>query len=470
MPGPRRDHRRDVLLGDLLVDHARLVGGVLDLLGLGEVALEAPDRLVLELGGALVVGLAHGAIALGDRLVELLLEVADPVESLTLARPPRLEPRELALLLDEGLAQLGEPLLRRVVLLALEGELLELHAVDLALQLVDLDRARVDLHLQARHGLVDEVDGLVGQLPGRDVAMREGCRGDERGIRDRDPVVRLVAPLEPAEDRDRVLDRRLADVHLLEAALERGILLDVLAVLVERRRADQVQLAAREHRLQHVRGRDRALAAARAHEQVQFVDERDDAALGLVDLLEHRLQPLLELAAVHGARDEGGDVERDELLVLQRLGDVALDDALREPLDDGGLADAGLADEHGVVLRAAGEHLADAADLGVAPDDGVELALPGEVGEVHAELFEGRLLLLLRVRRTLHVGHRWLPSTNLSLLRSTLTRRRAFRFRRRGIPPCFTLDRMPRRPPPPAACPSRPGGAAAASGPAPGLA
>ena len=50
---------------------------------------------------------------------------------MTLARPAGLEPGELALLLDEGLAQLLEALLRRVVLLVLEGELLELHAVDL---------------------------------------------------------------------------------------------------------------------------------------------------------------------------------------------------------------------------------------------------------------------------------------------------------------------------------------------------
>ena len=107
---------------------------------------------------------------------------------------------------------------------------------------------------------------------------------------------------------------------------------------------------------------------------VQLVDERDDLPVGLVDLLEHGLQPLLELAAVLGAGDERREVERDELLVLERLGDVARDDALREPLDDGGLADAGLADEHGVVLGAAGEHLADAADLGVAPDHRVELA------------------------------------------------------------------------------------------------
>ena len=83
---------------------------------------------------------------------------------------------------------------------------------------------------------------------------------------------------------------------------------------------------------------------------------------------------------------------RDELLVLERLGDVARDDALGEPLDDGGLADAGLADEHGVVLGAAGQHLADPADLAVAPDHGVELALAGAVGEVDPELLEGALL------------------------------------------------------------------------------
>ena len=264
----------------------------------------------------------------------------------------------------------------------------------MAAQLVDLERRRVDLHAQARRGLVDEVDGLVGQLAARDVAVAERGRGDERGIRDRHLVVRLVPLLEPAEDRDGVLDRRLADVDLLEAALERGILLDELAVLVERRRADHAQLAAGEHRLEHVGGRDRPLAAARAHERVQLVDERDDAAVGLGDLLEHALQPLLELAAVHRAGDERRDVEGDQLLVLEALGHVARDDALGEPLDDGGLADAGLADQHGVVLGAAREHLADAADLAVAPDHRVELALLGALGEVDPVLLEGALLVL----------------------------------------------------------------------------
>ncbi len=74
----------------------------------------------------------------------------------------------------------------------------------------------------------------------------------------------------------------------------------------------------------------------------------------------------------------------DHALVLEAFGHVAAHDALGQPLDDGGLADARLADQHRVVLGAAREHLDDAADLVVAADDRVELALRGELGEVAA--------------------------------------------------------------------------------------
>ena len=109
---------------------------------------------------------------------------------------------------------------------------------------------------------------------------------------------------------------------------------------------------------------------------------------GVGDLLEHRLQALLELAAILRAGDQRAHVERDDALVLQAFGHVAADDALRQALDDGGLADAGLADEHRVVLGAARQHLDDAANLLVAADHRIELALPGELGQVAAVAFE----------------------------------------------------------------------------------
>ena len=117
-------------------------------------------------------------------------------------------------------------------------------------------------------------------------------------------------------------DRGLVDLDLLEAALQRGVALEVLAVLVERGRADRLQLAAGERRLQDRGGVDRALGGAGADQVVELVDEEDDvAALG--DLLHHLLQPLLELAAVLRAGDERGQVERVDLLVAQQLRDLA---------------------------------------------------------------------------------------------------------------------------------------------------
>ena len=128
-------------------------------------------------------------------------------------------------------------------------------------------------------GLVDQVDGLVGQLAVGDVAMRERGRGDDRRVGDLDAVVHLVALLQAAQDRDGVFDRRLVDQHFLEAPLERGVLLDVLAVLVERGRADAVQLAARQRGLEHVARVHGAFGLAGADHGVQLVDEQDDAGL-----------------------------------------------------------------------------------------------------------------------------------------------------------------------------------------------
>ena len=189
-----------------------------------------------------------------------------------------------------------------------------------------------------------------------------------------------------------------ADEDRLEAPLERRVLLDVLAVLVERRRADRAQLAAREHRLEEVGGVDRALGRTRADDRVQLVDEEDDLAGRVLDLREDCLEPLLELAAVLRPGEERADVERPHALALEPLGDVARDDALREPFGDRRLPHAGLADEHRVVLRAPRENLHDAADLLVAADDGVELARLGERGQVATVLLE-RLVRALGILR-----------------------------------------------------------------------
>ena len=173
----------------------------------------------------------------------------------------------------------------------------------------------------------------------------------------------------------------------------------MVAVLVQRGGADHPQLTAGQHRLEHVGRVHRALAGrAGADDGVQLVDEGDDLAVGALDLLEDGLEPLLELAAVLRAGDHRTHVERDQPLVPQRLRHVAGDHPLGETLDHGGLSDAGLTDQHRVVLGPAGQHLHDPADFRVPADDGVDLALAGPLGEVDAVLLQ-RLVAALRVLR-----------------------------------------------------------------------
>ena len=198
--------------------------------------------------------------------------------------------------------------------------------------------------------------------------------------------------------------RRLAHLDRLEPPLQRSVLLHVLAVLIQRGGPDRLQLAAGQHRLQDARGVDRALRGTRTHQRVQLVDEQDDVPAS-ADLLEHLLQPLLEITAVARTRDQRTQVQRVKLLVLQRLGHLAPDHQLRQPLDDRGLAHTRLADQHRVVLRPARQDLHDPLDLPLPPDHRVQLALASGLGEVAAELIQHRR----RRRRALAATARCCP-------------------------------------------------------------
>ena len=198
----------------------------------------------------------------------------------------------------------------------------------------------------------------------------------------------FVGLLQPFENPDRILDARRIDHHRLEPALQRRVLLDSLAVLVERGGADALQFAARQRRFDDVGGIHRAFRAARADDGVQLVDEQNHLA-GVAHLVDHRLDPLLELAAVFGPRHHQRQVDRINHLVGQQVGHLARDDRLGQPFQNGGLADPRLADQHRIVLRAAAEHLNHPFDLILAADHRVELPAGGEVGQVAPEGVQG---------------------------------------------------------------------------------
>ena len=172
----------DVVLRDRVVDHP-VLDRVSRLGGL-ERSLDAGDRLVVE--AATPSGSRPARMALSSSMrasLSCILRSPTPRERGLLGLPARLEPLELPRALGEigRAAWRAAPSTRRPSSFLSASSSIR-KAVDGALELVDLDGRAVDLHLQAGGRLVDEVDGLVGQLAPRDVAVAEGRRGDECGI------------------------------------------------------------------------------------------------------------------------------------------------------------------------------------------------------------------------------------------------------------------------------------------------
>ena len=390
-------------LGDFFGAHLRtqqavgLGGAILALfLGLGflELTLQIGQLAVLQLGDLVEIPLALEFLDLQLDLLDLFAHVLAALGLGLLGGPDVFEVSDFLLQRSDLFLDQRQALLRGLVLFLLHGLALNLQLDQAAVELVHDLGLGVDLDLDLRSRLVDQVDGLVGQEAVGDVAVAQLGRSHDGRVGDLDAMVHFILFLQAAQDGDGGLHGGLAHQDLLEAALQRGVLLDVFAVFVERGRAHAVQLATRERGLEHVAGIHGALGLAGAHHGVQFVDEDDGLALILGQLIEHGFQAFLELATELGARQQRCHVERQHALALERFGHLAGHDALGQALDDGRLAHAGLADEHGVVLGAPLQHLDGAADLVVPADHGVELADAGALGQVDA-VFLQRLALAL---------------------------------------------------------------------------
>ena len=206
----------------------------------------------------------------------------------------------------------------------------------------------------------------------------------------------LVPVFQATQDRNRILDARLIDIDRLEPPGERGILLDVLLVFVERGCPNTVQFAPRERRLEQVGSVHSALGLAGPDECVHLVDEQDDAAVRRRHFLEHRFEPFLELSAIFRPGNQRAHVECEQFLVLQAIRHIAVDDALRQAFYDGGLANTWLPDQYRVVFGSAREDLNGAPNLLVTADDRIDLAVAGCLSEITRIFFQRLIGILSR--------------------------------------------------------------------------
>src|SRR5882762_5613258 len=277
-----------------------------------------------------------------------------------------------------------------------EARLLELvvrdgvvHAVrdelDALLHFGDFFRHGGLAQLHASTGFVDQVDGLVGQKAVWNVAVRMRDRESDRVVGVGDGVKLLVALLDAEQNLGGIGFVRGRNLDRLEAALERTVFLDGLAIFARRGGADALNFAARQSRLQNVGGIERTLGGTRSNKSMQLIN-KNDGILRLHQFLHDGLQALLELAAILGASDDERKIEGQDAFVGKERRNLAVGNALGQAFDDGGLSHARLADQDRVVLRAAAEDLNHAIDFAVATDQRVKLRILRGLGQVARKL------------------------------------------------------------------------------------
>src|SRR5574344_991117 len=305
--GPAAHHLRDHLVRHFLRQLSVLGRLHRDGLQVLDLLLQPDDGVVLQLGGLVQVVAGLRLFHLLAGLVEFFLRVLELRKLLALILPAGAHrghggSRRLKFALE-----FLKAFLALIVRLARKGLLLDLELQFLALQIIQRLWHGVELGLHHARRLVDQVDSLIRQVTVRDVPRRKLHGGDKGAIVQTHAVVRLEAFLHAAENRNRIVLAGLENHHGLEAAFERRILLEVPAVLLRRRRADAVQFAARELRLEHIAHVHAAVGLARAHDRMNLIDEEERVAV-LLQSLQNALQAFLEIAAVLSARHQRRDV------------------------------------------------------------------------------------------------------------------------------------------------------------------
>ena len=151
------------------------------------------------------------------------------------------------------------------------------------------------MQLTVGPGLVDEVDGLVGQEPVVHIlgAGLYGIFYHLVGIGDM--VELLVLGFQSLEDADGLVNRRLVDVDLLEPAHDALALGEEPVVLIVGGGTDKPDVATLEIRLEHVGGIHRTVAGAPGPHQIVYLVDIDDGIALLAGTLHNELHPFLKI-------------------------------------------------------------------------------------------------------------------------------------------------------------------------------
>ena len=207
-------------------------------------------------------------------------------------------------------------------------------------------------------------------------------------------MVSLIAILQTFQDLHGLFLRRLSHHNRLEATLQRGILLNVLAVLIDSSCTNHLEITPGQSGLQDVGSVCRTFRSASTDNRMQLINEEDDVAVSFY-LVNCGLDPLLKVSTILGASHHAGQIQGNQALVFQDLRHLARLDLQGQALCHSGFAHTGFTDEHRVVLGAAAQDLDDTLNFSLAANDRVNLPLGCQLGQVAPELLQRLAIALL---------------------------------------------------------------------------
>ena len=184
----------------------------------------------------------------------------------------------------------------------------------------------------------------------------------------------LIFVPQPLQNASCALNPRLVHHDRLKTPRQRRVALKIFFVFLERRRANNLDFAARQRRFQNIRRVDGSFRRPRADKRVQLVDEQDHFAVP-ANLLDDTFQALLKFAAVLSPRHDGRHGKRHDPFIRQHIRHRPGDDRLCQSFGDSRLAHARLADEDRIVLRPARQNLNNPLNLLFPTDNGIHFIL-----------------------------------------------------------------------------------------------
>ena len=261
----------------------------------------------------------------------------------------------------------------------------------------------IGLKLPPGAGLIHQINRLVRQKPVCHIPSAQLYAGFDRFVRNLHLMVLLVCRPDPLENPDTLLRCRLLDQNRLKTPLQRGILLDMLSVLIDRGRPDHLNLSAREHRLHDIRRVQRTFRAPRADDGVNLVNEKQHVT-AVRRLLHGALDAFLKISPELGAGDHTRNVQHDQPLSLQRVRDISPDNPLGKSLDDRCLSHTRFTDQAGIILCLPAEDAADPLRLLLPAHHRVNLSGPDVLRQVPRILIQRRSGACLPLCRLQDVG------------------------------------------------------------------